>query len=186
MAQFVCEQCRKEFSRRARRPRPGKQWRFCSVRCWYDYNCGERCHFYRGGNGWASSHGYRDTATRDPKHRRHRKCREHTAVVERLIGRNLPRGAEIHHVNEVKTDNRPENLVVCQDRAYHMLLHVRAKRIREFGSPTHKRCSACHSVLDLVNFYKDRSHIVDGKATRCKRCSDKSREARRSKHICQP
>ena len=55
---------------------------------------------------------------------------EHRAVAERVLGKPLPPGAEIHHVNESKLDNRPENLVICQDHAYHALLHSRLAALR--------------------------------------------------------
>jgi len=183
---FICEQCGAEFHRPARRPRPGKRWRFCATACWYKYNSGIRCHLYKGGVSWQGSHGYRDVATSDPRYRKNRKCREHTAIVERIIGRNLPIGAEIHHVNEDRSDNRPENLVVCQDRAYHMLLHARAERLKLFGTLTRKRCIGCERVCDLADFYRDRTRSVDGRSNVCKSCCDEKREVRRNKHesIC--
>jgi hypothetical protein len=50
---------------------------------------------------------------------------KHVAV--KALGKPLPLGAEVHHVNGDPTDNRPANLVICQDRDYHALLHRKAK-----------------------------------------------------------
>jgi hypothetical protein len=58
---------------------------------------------------------------------------EHILVAERAIGHFLPKGAEIHHWNEVKTENRNRNLVICPNRAYHLLLHARMRIQRAGG-----------------------------------------------------
>jgi hypothetical protein len=54
---------------------------------------------------------------------------EHTLVAERALGKFLPDGAVVHHVDQVKTHNDPSNLVVCQDAAYHALLHYRLRMV---------------------------------------------------------
>jgi hypothetical protein len=60
-----------------------------------------------------------------------KKIPEHVMLAERALGRKLPDGAVVHHMNEDKLDNyTPLNLVICPDQAYHMLLH---KRIREYN-----------------------------------------------------
>lgn len=56
---------------------------------------------------------------------------EHIVIAESILGKPLPPKAEIHHVNGTRHDNTPSNLVICQDRAYHLLLHRREKALRE-------------------------------------------------------
>lgn len=68
---------------------------------------------------------------------------EHILVAEKSLGRHLPEGAVVHHINEVKTDNRPENLVICPDSNYHALLHARMNALRECGRPHWRKCVRC-------------------------------------------
>lgn len=58
---------------------------------------------------------------------------QHRLVVEKAMGKSLPPGAIIHHLNGDKSDNRPCNLVVCPSEAYHNLLHSRQKRLNYQG-----------------------------------------------------
>jgi len=69
--------------------------------------------------------------------------REHTHVAERALGKRLPKRAVVHHINEIRHDNRPENLVICQDSAYHLLLHRRQRALRATGNPNAVKCRYC-------------------------------------------
>jgi hypothetical protein len=58
---------------------------------------------------------------------------EHVHIAERALGKELPKGAEVHHVDGNGRNNANRNLVICQDASYHRLLHRRAKALRELG-----------------------------------------------------
>lgn len=61
---------------------------------------------------------------------------EHLIIAEKALGRPIPKRVEVHHFNEIKSDNRNGNLVICDSRAYHRLLHHRTWALRQTGSPT--------------------------------------------------
>jgi len=52
----------------------------------------------------------------------------HRLIVERILGKRLPREAVVHHVNGNGLDNRNCNLVVCPDQSYHRLIEQRTAR----------------------------------------------------------
>lgn len=68
---------------------------------------------------------------------------EHIAVVERAMGKPLVPPAQVHHVNRDRTDNRPPNLVACQDDAYHRILHMRQAAFDATGHADWRRCAYC-------------------------------------------
>lgn len=81
--------------------------------------------------------------------------REHVRVAEEALGKKLPPGAQVHHVNGDKRDNRNSNLVICENQEYHSLLHVRARVLRAGGDPdTQRICWGCRRLTLIEDMRK--------------------------------
>ena len=56
---------------------------------------------------------------------------DHWLVWEQAHNKPLPAGWIIHHLNGIKTDNRPSNLVALPNKKHYLVLQAKAKRIQE-------------------------------------------------------
>jgi hypothetical protein len=61
---------------------------------------------------------------------------KHILIAEDALGKYLPDGAVIHHASK-------EALVICQDQAYHQLIHVRTRALVACGNPNWRKCPIC-------------------------------------------
>lgn len=83
------------------------------------------------------------TADRNHRYIPRGKTREHVLIAERAIKRKLAPANQVHHVNGDGKDNRPENLVICENAGFHRLLHMRTEALAACGNPSWLRCSEC-------------------------------------------
>lgn len=68
---------------------------------------------------------------------------EHIIIAERALGHYLPSGVVVHHVNEDRGDNRNSNLVICENNAYHALLHQRMRAMKAGVPANWLKCQYC-------------------------------------------
>lgn len=71
---------------------------------------------------------------------------EQILIAEKALGKPLPPKAVVHH-------HTPTQLVVCQDQAYHMLIHKRTKAYNECGHANWLKCRYCKKYDDPVNLH---------------------------------
>jgi len=55
---------------------------------------------------------------------------EHRLVIEQYLGRYLEPWETVHHINEIKIDNRVDNLFLCSHRE-HSAIHKEGSRISD-------------------------------------------------------
>jgi|CXWL01.1.fsa_nt_gi hypothetical protein len=103
---------------------------------------GPLSHQWKGGR--RKYNGY--TIIYNPSHRLAKKdgyVFEHVAIADKALNGTLPPLAIIHHHNEIKHDNGRGNLVICENRAYHNLLHARMRAFKATGNANAIRCICC-------------------------------------------
>jgi len=70
--------------------------------------------------------------------------REHILIVEKALGKPLPPIAQVHHFDGIRGNNDQGNHVICQDDAYHKLLHQRTRAYEACGHASWLKCKFCH------------------------------------------
>ena len=105
------------------------------------------------------------------------KQRAHIVRAEQALGKPLPKGAVVHHADGSRSPHAP--LVICQDSAYHQLLHLRMKVVAVGGDPnTEKFCNRCRKAKPFSQFYARQS--TGQRMPNCRACCYQ----RRAPHIC--
>lgn len=115
-----CDQCGKEY-----RGRKGS--RFCSRKCSVDWLIANDLHnsFPRGGK----PANYKGRTFRKegyvmlsiPNHpyaQKNGRIFEHRVIMEQVLGRYLHHWEKVHHINGIKSDNRPENLMLVVTKVH--------------------------------------------------------------------
>jgi len=112
--------------------------------------------------------------------------REYRFIARCVLGHELPSKAVVHHVNEDEHDNRNCNLVICEDRYYHRLLHLRRAALLACGNPHARRCQVCGKWDTTANpdfrLYK-RTGRANGVTPIHRSCYNRERNKRKARRM---
>jgi superfamily II helicase len=108
--------------------------------------------------------------------------KKHVLVMELHIGRYLKPKEVVHHINEIRDDNRIENLQLCKDTEEHSRFH---KGWWKKDGKWFKVCRDCVEELEVnkENFYKrgnGRWFFI------CKKCAKKTNNERNRNKLVPP
>lgn len=114
-----CLACNKEF---LVKPYKKDIAKFCSRKCQDNFQVGKNHSHWQGGKVkmrnrwyiWKPDYPFIKYSSYVPQYR---------LIAEKILGRYLIKGEEIHHINEIKDDDRPENLYLFANRSKHMRYH---------------------------------------------------------------
>jgi len=67
----------------------------------------------------------------------------HVLIVEAALGKPVPSRHPTHHADSDPTNNANDNLVLCEDNAYHMLIELRTRAYRACGHASWRKCQHC-------------------------------------------
>lgn len=82
---------------------------------------------------------------------------DHIDVAQRALGKPLPPGAVVHHVDGDRLNNTPSNLVICPGHGYHSTIHKRTRALDACGHADWCKCTFCKQYDDPKNMRRGTS-----------------------------
>jgi hypothetical protein len=87
----------------------------------------------------------------------------HRLKAEKVLGYKLKFPHEMHHVDGNRLNYENNNLVICEDRKYHLLLHARQRAKNSCGNANYRKCAYCkkYDLLDNMTVFVFKKRIKD-------------------------
>jgi hypothetical protein len=70
-------------------------------------------------------------------------------IAYNILGKSLPPEAEVHHIDGDTANNNRTNIIICENKRYHHLLHTRTKAYLACGNANKRICWICQEY-DLI------------------------------------
>lgn len=158
-------------TRKAAKIKKGEPQRYCHGH--NEPRIGKEHHNYTGGikidNGYIKELSYNHPRSAGGY------VKQHILIAEKALGKYLPKGACIHHANGSRNSGP---LVICQDTAYHFLLHQRTRAFKACGHASWRKCWICKQHDEPKNI------ITSGKSSYHCLCERKFQKSLRDKRKC--
>ena len=107
---------------------------------------GEKSYAWKGGRSLCN-HGHLLVLRPDhPDARKSGYIYEHRLRATEALGKPLPENVVVHH-------HTPKEIVICQDQAYHRLLHRRQRALEACGHASWRKCWVCKEYDSPENIY---------------------------------
>ena len=91
--------------------------------------------------------------------RKYHPIKEHILVAEIMYGGELPKGADVHHIDLDRTNNHPNNLMICS-HSYHLIAHRWLRAKQACGNPGWRKCVFCKAWDEPENLFIGNTHNV--------------------------
>jgi len=170
-----CLFCAKEFYASFAKLKRGFG-KFCSHQCQYDFRrIAPHKEIHREGRVmiWAPDSSMSDKAGRVYRYR---------LEMARVLNRPLLHSEIIHHKNEIKSDDDPQNLRVMDNSTHQREHSAKRAAIAGYDLFTQKRCRNCHEIKSKSEFSPTVSRGRKTLNSQCKKCATNWLKEYRRRH----
>lgn len=104
---------------------------------------------------------------------------KHVLNAEKALGQQLPIGSVVHHIDGNPANNENSNLIICENQAYHLLLHQRTRAYKACGHADWCKCKYCKQYDDPKNLSFKPNKTSSGWHPNCRNDYQRSLRKRR-------